>query len=35
MRAAMSDSEMAKYAPRIGEIIEDETVTLLNKLPIS
>jgi NIPSNAP len=35
MQAAMSDSEMAKYASRIGEIIEDETLTLLNKLPIS
>jgi NIPSNAP len=33
--AALSDSEMAKYATRIGEIVEDETLTLLNKLPIS
>ena len=35
LQAALSDSEMAKYASRIGEIIEDETLTLLNKLPIS
>jgi hypothetical protein len=35
IQAAISDSEMAKYASRIGEIIEDETLTLLNKLPIS
>lgn len=35
VQAALSDSEMAKYASRIGEIVEDETLTLLNKLPIS
>jgi len=35
IQAALSDSEMAKYASRIGEIVEDETLTLLNKLPIS
>jgi hypothetical protein len=35
VQAALSDSEMAKHAPRINEIIEDETLTLLNKLPIS
>jgi NIPSNAP protein len=35
IQAALSDSEMAKHAPRISEIIEDETLTLLNKLPIS
>src|SRR6516225_5317223 len=35
LQAALSDSEMAKFASRIGEIIEDETLTLLNKLPIS
>jgi hypothetical protein len=35
LQAAFSDSEMAKYASRIGEVIEDETLTLLNKLPIS
>ena len=33
--AGLSDSELAKYGSRIGEIIEDETLTLLNKLPIS
>lgn len=35
VQAALSDSEMAKYASRIGEIVEDETLSLLNKLPIS
>ncbi len=35
IQAALSDSEMAKYASRIGEIVEDETLSLLNKLPIS
>ncbi len=35
IQAALSDAEMAKHAPRIAEIIEDETLTLLNKLPIS
>ena len=35
IQAAMSDSEVAKIASRFGEIIEDQTLTLLNKLPIS
>jgi hypothetical protein len=35
VQAALSDAEMAKHAPRISEIIEDETLTLLNKLPVS
>ncbi len=35
VQAALSDSEMAKYASRINEIVEDETLALLNKLPIS
>ena len=35
VQAALSDSEMAKHASRINEIVEDETLTLLNKLPIS
>jgi hypothetical protein len=35
IQAALSDSELAKHASRTGEIIEDETLTLLNKLPIS
>jgi hypothetical protein len=35
IQAALSDSEMAKFRSPIGEIIEDETLTLLNKLPIS
>jgi len=34
IQAALSDSEMAKLRA-FGEIIEDETLTLLNKLPIS
>ena len=35
IQAPLSDSEVAKLASRFGEIIEDQTVTLLNKLPIS
>ena len=35
LHAALSDAEMAKHAPRIAEIIEDETLSTLNKLPIS
>jgi hypothetical protein len=35
LQAALSDSEMAKIGSRTGEIIENETLTLLNKLPIS
>jgi hypothetical protein len=35
IQAAMSDSQMAKLASRFSEIIEDQTLTLLNKLPIS
>jgi plasmid maintenance system antidote protein VapI len=35
IQAAMSDSEVAKLASRFHEIIEDQTLTLLNKLPIS
>ena len=35
IHAALSDSEVAKIASRFGEIIEDQTLTLLNKLPIS
>jgi hypothetical protein len=35
LQAAMADSEMTKLASRFGEIIEDQTLTLLNKLPIS
>ena len=35
IQAALSDSEMAKHASRINEIIEDETLTLLKRLPIS
>jgi hypothetical protein len=34
IQAALSDVEMQKYAPQISEIVEDETLTLLNKLPI-
>ena len=35
IQAPVTDSEIAKYALRIAEIVEDETLTLLNKLPIS
>jgi hypothetical protein len=35
IQAALSDSEVAKIASRFGEIIEEQTLTLLNKLPIS
>ncbi len=35
LQAALSDPEMAKYAPQISEIVEDETLALLAKLPIS
>ena len=35
IQAAMSDSEVATLASRFGEIIEDQTLTLLNKLPIA
>jgi len=35
IQAALSDSEVAKIASRFGEIIEDQTLILLNKLPIS
>jgi hypothetical protein len=34
LQAALSDPEMAKFAPQISEIVEDETLTLLTKLPI-
>jgi hypothetical protein len=32
--ALLSDPELQKFAPRISEIIEDEVLTLLTKLPI-
>jgi len=34
LQAALSDPEMAKVAPQISEIIEDETLQLMTKLPI-
>jgi hypothetical protein len=34
LQAALSDPEMAKVAPQISEIVEDETLTLMTKLPI-
>jgi hypothetical protein len=34
LQAALSDPEMAKFAPQISEVIEDETLALLTKLPI-
>ena len=35
IQAAISDSDVAKLAARFGEIIEDQTLTLLNKSPVS
>jgi hypothetical protein len=35
LQAALSDPEMAKFAPQISEIVEDETLALMTKLPIS
>ncbi|TMA57420.1 MAG: hypothetical protein E6J80_06430 [Deltaproteobacteria bacterium] len=34
LQAALSDPEMQKFAPQINEVIEDETLALLMKLPI-
>ncbi len=34
LQAALSDPEMQKAAPRINEIVEDEVLTILTKLPI-
>jgi hypothetical protein len=34
LQAALSDPEMQKFAGRISEIVEDETLTILTKLPI-
>ncbi len=34
LQAALSDPEMQKAAPRIGEIVEDEVLTIMTKLPI-
>ena len=34
LQAALSDPEMAKVAPRIAEIVEDEVLAILTKLPI-
>ena len=34
VEAALGDAEMQKHGPRISEIVEDETLTLLSKLPI-
>jgi hypothetical protein len=34
VQAALSDPEMAKYGPQISEIVEDETLTVMTKLPI-
>ena len=35
IQAALSDSEVRKIASRFAEIIEDQTLTQLNKLPVS
>jgi NIPSNAP len=32
--AALADPDFQKWAPRINEIIEDEVLTILTKLPI-
>lgn len=34
LQATLSDPEFAKYAPQINEIVEDEVLTILTKLPI-
>src|SRR5437016_5874087 len=34
LQAALSDPEFAKFAPQISEIVEDETLTILTKLPV-
>ena len=34
LQAALSDPEMQKYASRISEIVEDETLQIMTKLPI-
>jgi len=34
VQAALSDPELQKFAPQINEVIEDETLQLLTKLPI-
>jgi NIPSNAP len=34
VQAALNDADLQKHGGRIGEIIEDETLTLMNKLPI-
>lgn len=34
IQAALEDPKMQEYGPKIGDIVEDETLTMLNKLPI-
>ena len=34
LQAALSDPDMAKFGPQISEIVEDETLAILTKLPI-
>lgn len=34
LQTALSDPDMQKFAGRISEIVEDETLTILTKLPI-
>jgi hypothetical protein len=34
VQAALNDADLQKQGGRIGEIIEDEILTLMNKLPI-
>ena len=34
VQAALADPELQKFAPQINEVVEDETLQLLTKLPI-
>jgi hypothetical protein len=34
VQAALNDADLQKQGARIGELIEDEILTLMNKLPI-
>jgi NIPSNAP len=35
LEAGMSDPELQKHGPRIAEIVEDEVLTMLTKLPVN
>lgn len=34
VQAALADPELQKFAPQINEVVEDETLQLMTKLPI-